>query len=244
MNKLRQRLFEQYDEHYCRGNALDGAINGAYFERCVPDYEASFGSVVSSVPEGAAIADVGCGMGFLLYWLHKTRPNRFRLFGVDISAAQLAAARIQLQQGVSLQEGEAEAFLKAHPKSFHLIFCTDLLEHIENEDEMLELVEYARDALVPGGSFVCRVPNMANLISPQLRYVDLTHRRGFTSLSLLQLLEAAGLSQCSILEPKAADAGQWVRMTAERLVHRVVYRLCGVGNERHFSRMLMGVGKA
>jgi 2-polyprenyl-3-methyl-5-hydroxy-6-metoxy-1,4-benzoquinol methylase len=244
MGLLRQRLFERYDEHYARGNEIHGHVTRADFDRCIPDYEASFGDLIKSAPPGSSIADVGCGMGFLLHWLHETRPGRFQLSGVDLSAAQLKEARLHLHDSVRLVQSDARSFLEASVGSFQVVFCTDLLEHIADEDEMLDLVEHARSALLPGGYFVCRVPNMANLVSPQLRYVDLTHRRGFTAASLLQLLEAGGLSQCSILRPKPADTGQAVRMMLERSVHRFVYRLCGVATERHFSRMLLGIGRA
>ena len=48
-------------------------------------------------------------------------------------------------------------------------------------------------ALVPGGSVVIEVPNMANFITaPYARWADYTHRHGYTQESLSAALRAAG----------------------------------------------------
>jgi SAM-dependent methyltransferase len=245
LSELRRRLFERYDAHYLRGNALTNeTLSAARYEEHVPDYEASYGSIVSEVEKGSRVIDLGCGIGFLLFWLESTRPGFFQLTGVDISEPQLALARKYLPATVTLVREEATAFLEGSGQSLGAVFCTDVLEHIETEDELLRLLELVKSSLLPGGVFVCQVPNMANLASTHLRYIDLTHRRGFTDLSLLQLLECAGFRECRIVTRKAADATQWIRMSVEHLLHRAIYKICGVGDERHFGRMLIGTGKA
>lgn len=245
MNKLRRKLFEQYDAHYLRGNTLtNGTLSAAKYERYAPDYEASYESIVSELARGSRVVDLGCGIGFLLFWLESTRPGFFQLTGVDISEPQLALARKYLPATVTLVREEASDILGRSTQSFEAVFCTDVLEHIETEDELLHLLELVKGSLVPGGVFVCRVPNMANLASTHLRYIDVTHSRGFTDLSLLQLLECTGFRDCRIVRRKAADTSQWIRMSVEHLLHRVIYRICGVGDERHFGRMLIGTGKA
>jgi SAM-dependent methyltransferase len=245
MSTLRQRLFETYDVHYLRGNMFAGEkLTQQDYRRRIREYEAQFGETVSRFPSLSEVADVGCGTGFLVYWLASTRNAQHKITGVDLSDAQLQVARQYVPEFVQLVHKDALTFLRENPARFGGIFCTDVLEHIDDEDAMLELLEASKAALVSGGYFVCRVPNMANLVSPQLRYIDLTHKRGFTSLSLLQLLECSGFSECKIVDRRAADFGQAVRMGVERLLHGVVYRICGVGNERHFSRTLVGVGRA
>jgi 2-polyprenyl-3-methyl-5-hydroxy-6-metoxy-1,4-benzoquinol methylase len=245
LSTLRRKLFERYDEHYLRGNALTNAsLSTTTYEKHVPDYEASYGTIVSEIAKGSRVLDLGCGIGFLLFWLESTRADLFQLTGVDVSEPQLALARKYLPSAVSLVREDAATFLEGSAESFNAVFCTDLLEHIETEDELLHLLELAKSSLLPGGVFVCQVPNMANLTSAHLRYIDLTHRRGFTDLSLMQLLECVGFRECQIVRRKAADTTQWIRMSVEHMLHRLIYKICGVGDERNFGRILIGKGKA
>jgi 2-polyprenyl-3-methyl-5-hydroxy-6-metoxy-1,4-benzoquinol methylase len=245
LNKLRRKLFEQYDVHYLRGNTLTNeSLTAEAFQKNVPDYEASYGTIVSEISKGSGVLDLGCGIGFLLFWLESTRPGLFQLTGVDVSEPQLALARKFLPATTTLVREEARAFLERGAGPFSAIFCVDVLEHVETEDELLHLLELVKRSLLSGGLFVCRVPNMANLTSTHLRYIDVTHSRGFTDLSLMQLLECVGFRECQIVRRKAADTTQGIRMSVEHVLHRLIYKICGVENERHFGRMLIGTGKA
>lgn len=210
----------------------------------MPDYEASYRRIVSGLPKGSSAVDLGCGIGLLLFWLHHSRPGFLQLAGVDISEAQLARARKYLPKSIALVQEEAATFLRRNLRSFAAVFCTDILEHVETDDELLELLELARGSLLPGGLMICQVPNMANLGGTRSRYIDLTHSRGFTSSSLLQLLECAGFRESQIVKREAADTTQWLRTCVENIVHRAIYRICGVGDEQHFARNLIGTGKA
>ena len=220
------------------------SLSAARYRERMPDYEASYGRIIAKMPEGSRILDIGCGIGFLLFWLQTSRPGRFELVGVDISEPQINLAKSHLPETISLlHEGGAD-FLAKNPRSFSAVFCTDLLEHIETDDEMLEFLECVKNSLLPSGLFICQVPNMSNLISAHVRYIDLTHVRGFTDFSLLQLLECVGFRECQIVRRKAADASQWLRLHFENSIHYMIYRVCGVGNEKHFTKNLVGMGKA
>ncbi|MFY9531128.1 MAG: class I SAM-dependent methyltransferase [Candidatus Acidiferrales bacterium] len=194
MNELQKRLCERYDGHYLRLNVLTSAsLNVAKYEQHIPGYEASCGCIVSGLPTGTQILDIGCGVGFLLFWLQHSRPI-FELTGVDISERQLALAKKHLPEAITLLREEATLFLQHNPHSFAAMFCTDVLEHAETDDELLQLLEFAKESLLPGGFIICQVPRMANLTGMHSRYIDLTHSHGFTDLSLLQLLECVASS--------------------------------------------------
>ena len=244
MSRLRQKLFEQYDQHYLRGNSLrKETVDAAEYEKHMANYECEFASLLERAPQSGSILDIGCGMGFLLYWLSRTRSQRFSFAGVDLSESQLAFARKHLPPTVQVMSGAGAAYLREHPRQFAVIFSTDVLEHLENDDELLELLELARDALVPGGLFICRVPNMANLTGSNIRYIDMTHSRGFNSNSIVQLLEAVGFCKVWIEPRRAEDASQWLRLFLEHWLHRIVFRICGGNRQRHFTRTLTAVGQ-
>jgi 2-polyprenyl-3-methyl-5-hydroxy-6-metoxy-1,4-benzoquinol methylase len=186
------------------------------------------------VAPGGRVLDVGCGAGLLLHWL--SARTAIEPFGIDASEGQVALARRNAPRA-SVEHGEALPYLSAHRERFDGIFCMDVLEHVSQAD-LLEWVIGLRAALVPGGFLVCKVPNAANLTGGQLRYIDLTHERSFTRLSLYQLLEAADLTDCRVLPVRAAHLSGRARLLLERLLHRVVYRVCGDAGEVVFTRTL------
>jgi hypothetical protein len=123
------------------------------------------------------------------------------------------------------------------------MFCTDVLEHIP-EDALLEWVETARAALAPGGVFVCRVPNAANLTGSQARYIDLTHERCFTVQSLEQLLTAGGFARSRVLPIRTGHLTGRVRSAMEKLLHRAVYKVCGASANGVFTTNLVACAEA
>ncbi len=205
MNRLRKLLFESYDAHYLRGNVLKSdSLNEVPTRNVCQITKPVMGVLLQSLPKGSRVLDIGCGIGFLLFWLQKSRPDRFELVGVDISEPQIALAKKHLPETVTLLREHATDFLARNPRSFSAVFCTDVLEHVETDDEMLEFLELVRSSLLPSGLFICQVPNMSNLASAHVRYIDLTHARGFTDFSLLQLLECAGFRECQIVRRKGS----------------------------------------
>jgi 2-polyprenyl-3-methyl-5-hydroxy-6-metoxy-1,4-benzoquinol methylase len=234
VTKLRQVLVKRYKDHYAR-------INESILltSRHLHEYEKQFGHLLAKIAPNSKILDLACGTGLLLGWL--AHFSEISTIGVDASPSQISVAREQLPSCVSLYCEDATTFLSARPNTFAGIFCTDFLEHVADEDDLLDIVEKAREALVEGGFFVCRVPNMANLLGAYSRYMDLTHARGFTSTSLLQLLEAAGLTNCEIVPRKPTTFRQRARMSSEYWLHRVLFRVCGRGLEKHFATNLMAI---
>jgi SAM-dependent methyltransferase len=201
-----------------------------------------YGPLLAPLPAGSHVLDLGSGTGVLLSWLAQ-QPSIIAT-GVDSSPGQVEAARRSLGASsarVVLQDGLA--FLRAHPATFAGIFCLDVLEHLPTLDLCLEWVEASRDALLPGGFFLGRVPNAANLTGTYGRYIDLTHHRAFTRPSLIQLLEAADLTEARVVPIRSGHATGRARLALEHALHRAVFLLCGNGLESVFTNNVCALAR-
>ncbi len=235
--RLHDRAVARYAAHYAQVNASIDPASAS--PAALANMELAYSALVRDLPPGSPVLDLGCGTGFLLRWL-AGHPN-LRAMGVDSSPTQVEVLRRALPAAeVACQDGAA--FLAAHPGGLAGVFCIDVLEHLPEDDDCLALVEAVLAALRPGGFFVCRVPNGANLTGGYSRAMDLTHHRVFTRTSLLQLLDAAGLEGARVLPVRAAGAGGRLRQAAEHALHRLVYRLCGRGLETVFTANVCAVG--
>ena len=233
MSRLREKLVEHYADHYTRLNSdINPTATPGHVLRAL---DATFGPALTRVRPGGRVLDVGCGTGIMLHWL--TRRGGVVPVGVDASESQMHVLKRHLP-GVEAYCADGLSFMRERAGSFDAIICTDVLEHIP-EPALLDWVEAARDALVPGGVFLCRVPNGANLTSPHARYIDMTHERCFTSKSLLQLLEVGGFSDCRIVPIRSAHFTGRARLLVERVLHRVVFAICGDTREKVFTGNVM-----
>lgn len=237
MSRFREKLLAGYAAHYQRGNA-SSVDPRALSQRKRHANDEMFGELVDRLAPGASVLDLGCGTGLLLAWL-SSRPG-LQVFGVDASAGQVATANACLPH-VAVECSDGLKYLEEHEGAFDAIFCFDVLEHVERE-VLLDWVEAARRALKPGGFFLCRVPNAANLTASYVRYIDLTHERCFTVGSLIQLLEAGGFRDLRPVPIRTGHLGGAVRLALESALHRAVFRVCGRGLERVFTNNVMVVG--
>ncbi|MEN6532016.1 MAG: class I SAM-dependent methyltransferase [Bryobacteraceae bacterium] len=237
MSRLNQLLLDGYDLHYSRLN--QGAAIRQPSRNHWRQMDRTYGPYISRLPTGSRVLDLGCGAGCLLQWLSR-RPGIVPV-GVDTSVPQANAAQ-RLLPGVEVHCEDGLDFLRRHPDEFSAIFSTDVLEHVPSDDQCLEWVEAVRAALLPGGFFFCRVPNAANLLGNYSRYVDLTHRRGFTPTSLLQLLEASGLANCSVAPHRPGHPLGGLRLGLSHLLHRTLFAICGHEGTAVYTANVCAVG--
>ena len=237
MSRLRRILLAKYKEHYSQVNvSIDPRLKKPRHLRAM---QLMYGELVTRLEEGSKVLDLGCGTGFLLFWLSKQKG--IIPIGVDVSSSQVEFAR-QCLPDIEIHCVDGLNFLKSKRETFSGIFCFDVLEHIPTRDACLEWVEAARDALKPGGFVYYRVPNAANLTGCYSRCIDLSHHRIFTRPSIIQLMEAGGFSDCMIIPVRAAHLIGKIRLGIESLLHRIIYMICGRGLERVFSKDLYAVG--
>ena len=233
----RELLIHDYAVQYARLNP--GLKSCLLPERTAASLQLMYGPLLAQLHAGSRILDLGCGAGVFLSWLRRW-PGVIPV-GVDGSASQVAQARHNLPN-IEITCADGLSYLREHPNSFSGIFCTDVLEHLPSVDRCLEWIEVAQTALVAGGFFFCRVPNAANLAASYFRYIDLTHERSFTSISLLQLLETGGLRQCRTVPIRAAHLTGRLRIGLEAMLHRIVFRVCGNSAESLFTHDVCAIG--
>jgi 2-polyprenyl-3-methyl-5-hydroxy-6-metoxy-1,4-benzoquinol methylase len=106
------------------------------------------------IRQDAKVVDIGCGVGDLLIEVSKRFPE-VAVHGLDFSAKAVEGARSVLPKG-EFKQFVIENSLPYTPESFDLVFCTDVLEHLENPKLIAsELVRICR----PEGLVVIVVPD-------------------------------------------------------------------------------------
>jgi SAM-dependent methyltransferase len=138
---------------------------------------------------GLPALDIGCGMGFAMLYLEE--EGFAPVEGIDVDLGQIQSC---LAKGLNVhQVDDAVGFVEQRIAHYGIILAMDLLEHLDN-DEQLALTRAVSQALLPGGRFVCSVPNANSAVAARHRYIDFTHRCSFTEDSLDFLLYNSGFS--------------------------------------------------
>ena len=88
--------------------------------------------------------------------------------GVDRCEALVQEAQAK---GLKVTRQEVLPFLLSHQGEFGAVLAFDLLEHLPRE-EQIPVVEAVREALRPGGVFLCTVPNANSALASRWRYND------------------------------------------------------------------------
>ena len=111
--------------------------------------------LTSSLAPGAAVLDLGCHDGGLLARLAARRPD-LALSGLDLDAEAIARARRELPDA-DLRVGSATE-LPFADRTFDLVTCMDMLEHLPSQVRAAALSE-ARRVILPGGRLVIETPH-------------------------------------------------------------------------------------
>lgn len=142
----------------------------------------------------AAILDLACGSGQLLYFFKQR--GYMNVSGVDVSPEQVQIAR---QVIADVVEGDVLDFLKTHPESFDLITGLDIIEHF-HKDEAIDFLDDCQAALKPGGRLILQTPNAESPWAGAVRYADFTHEVCFTPHLLTRLLAISGFDGAIVRE--------------------------------------------
>lgn len=143
--------YSDYDENYWEGQ--DRFSIGALKHTLVQKFIPAMPDVLARLERGAQVADVGCGSGGILLMLAQAFPLA-RFVGYDAHAPNIARAQANAQAA-----GLADRVRYVHhdatqklPERYDIIFSFDTVHHATS---ILDFMRAIRDALNPGGIFVC-----------------------------------------------------------------------------------------
>ena len=116
-----------FQSKYTRTNAVTRRLVGGFFD--------ALGRAVSSVENVGSAFEVGCGEGVSTEKIKRMLPAGALLHASDINRQRLAAAR-ERNPGIPIAE-ESIYQLGRPDKSYDLVFCLEVLEHLEEPDKAL-----------------------------------------------------------------------------------------------------------
>jgi len=155
----------------------------------------SSGLLMSMIPEGARLLDIGCGTGSISSMIRDLR--RADVVGIEPNPGR---AKRAAETGLTVINGLFTEDIPIKYGKFDVIMFADVLEHLENPIEILEQV---KSALAPSGRILASIPNVAHwtvrvrLLAGQFDYkptgiMDATHLRWFTRKGVRRLFDGAG----------------------------------------------------
>ena len=141
-------------------------------------------AIIQHHPEARSLLEIGSGTGHVLTYLSAHLAS-VDLVGSELSPEGLLRARQRVNSRVSLVRADARRL--PFGEGFDVVGAFDVIEHIEEEDRVLEEV---RRVLRPGGVLLVSVPQHQWLWSEADRSAH--HVRRYSRLTLHSLLERSG----------------------------------------------------
>lgn len=97
---------------------------------------------------GKTALDIGCGGGILSEGMAQRGAN---VTAIDMGATPLQIARLHLHESgldIDYRQCTAEAMAEQHPRSFDVVTCLEMLEHVP---EPASVIQACADLVKPGG---------------------------------------------------------------------------------------------
>jgi methionine biosynthesis protein MetW len=222
------------DEEMLLRGFVDKLPDALRYDLQTDDPHEAAGIVLSMIPRGARVLDVGCGTGATTWLIREKRVADVVAIEPNPERARAARAR-----GLSVRNEVLAEGLLSELGSFDIIVLQDVLEHLSAPACMLAL---CKRALRPRGSVVASIPNVAHwsvrldLLRGHFDYqpsgiMDATHLRWFTTAGAKRLFDAEGLKivehrmSAGSGQPEYVERWPWCWMPArirEPLVHGAV----------------------
>lgn len=160
------------------------------------EVNSSHGKMLSMVPPGSRILEIGCANGRFTSVLVE---NGCRVVGVELDPGAASDAAKFCEQ-VIVGNLEDPTVQRQIPDGFDLLLFGDVLEHLAEPWNVLRAL---RSRLKPGGCIVVSIPNVAHwdvrigLLTGKFDYqdqgvLDSTHLRFFTRRTVWEMLDQTG----------------------------------------------------
>jgi|SRR5579871_360647 len=140
-------------------------------------------AIAEHFPRMHSMLEIGCGTGFVLRAVRQRFPDA-RLAGSEIFGAGLRFASERIPDGELFQ---MDARRIPFREEFDVIGAFDVLEHIDQDEEVLQQMH---QAVRPGGGIVLTVPQHPRLWSASDDYAF--HKRRYTRSELVSKVRRAG----------------------------------------------------
>jgi 2-polyprenyl-3-methyl-5-hydroxy-6-metoxy-1,4-benzoquinol methylase len=178
------------------------------------------------------VLEVGCGLGRVLLMLKDKGYSD--LTGIDIDKSQIDIAK---KDGLNVHLSDAVEFLKGSGNLYDVVYCFDILEHIEKERQ-LDFLRLLNTHLSADGFMVIRVPNASAPLGLYYRHIDYTHVIAFTDYSLKFLLYNAAF-RFTALRPQNKERESIRRL---KMPWANLYRYeMGLGNDFILTLNIMAI---
>lgn len=160
-------LKEEYDLIYGKENTKDAVYNYYYYLakgvknlknplKVLSNYTAIYWGVKKALDDnhvapGSSILEVGSGLGYFTYALHKAG---YHAHGVEYSDTATAFATKYF--GALYTQGTIEEYAQAHKGQYDAVIATEVIEHVENPESFIGAF---LEVLKPGGKIIITTPN-------------------------------------------------------------------------------------
>lgn len=124
---------------------------------------------------------------------------------IDLDPKKIEVLRGEQELRANFIAGDATEILRNRMDQYDCAFMHFVLEHIR-PDQVLDLLEAVQRSLRMGGRLCVTVPNMENPLNLRLRYMEPTHRTGFTTESLIWFFYRAGFDRILCKDPSRYDS--------------------------------------
>jgi len=238
-SELDTALALRYDVHYRRLNPRPNNT-ASYLTNCVYLQE----DIIPHLPADlqSRCLEIGIGGGnFLEYLCNRGYVN---VTGIDNCPELIESAAPHFSgQADLICVADAASYLEERPDSLDCICMIDVIEHFSLE-EGFRVLRAVRSALRADGRIVLRTPNMANMLGAYSRWIDLTHKSGYTDWTLTEMLEVAGFTDVQIQQPQRFGSRKRALMhRVNRVIHRFMYWLNDRKMPKTYSKNLVATAK-
>jgi 2-polyprenyl-3-methyl-5-hydroxy-6-metoxy-1,4-benzoquinol methylase len=179
------------------------------------------------------VADVGCGFAYKLHKLYRNNPN-LELWGIDQpNAIALCKKHYSFGNwlGINLEKEPT-----VPPKKCGLVICSDVIEHLENPDL---LIEYLKTLVLDDGYILITTPERDILRGKgSLNCPNAAHTREWNTKEFRAYLESRGLC---ILEHRLLPAQKFI--FEKRYFKKLTARLLKFKSMRYCQAYLLKVSK-